>query len=99
MARSCVALFVHAGDRKLDRDELKWGLRDYGVALTERELDTVLGAFDKNKDGRIDFDELLRGIRVGFHASLCLLLACTHSVTRFAGQPEHSPPRADPHGL
>jgi hypothetical protein len=52
------------GDRKLDREELKYGLRDYGVALSDRELDTVLGAFDKNKDGRIDFDEFLRGIRV-----------------------------------
>lgn len=53
----------NSGDRKLDREELKYGLRDYGVALSERELDTVLAAFDKNKDGRIDFDEFLRGIR------------------------------------
>ena len=53
-----------AGDKKLDREELKYGLRDYGVALSDRELDTVLSAFDKNKDGRIDFDEFLRGIRV-----------------------------------
>lgn len=52
-----------SGDRKLDREELKWGLRDYGVNLSDRELDTVLNAFDRNKDGRIDFDEFLRGIR------------------------------------
>ncbi len=38
--------------------------RDYGVTLSDRELDTVLGAFDRNKDGKIDFDEFLRGIRV-----------------------------------
>ena len=58
------ALASSAGDKKLDREELKVGMREYGVDLSERELDTVLAAFDKNKDGRIDFDELLRGIRV-----------------------------------
>lgn len=53
-----------AGDRKLDRDELKVGLQEYGLVLSDREVDTVLNAFDKNKDGKIDFDEFLRGIRV-----------------------------------
>jgi hypothetical protein len=64
--------FLPPGDRKLDREELKYGLRDYGVALSERELDTVLGAFDKNKDGRIDFDEFLRGVRVRACLPACL---------------------------
>lgn len=55
---------MSAGDKKLDRNELKDGLRDYGVTLSDRELDVVLSAFDRNKDGKIDFDEFLRGIRV-----------------------------------
>jgi len=52
-----------SGNRKLDREELTWGLRDYGLALSDRDLNTVFDAFDRNKDGQIDFDEFLRGIR------------------------------------
>ena len=57
---------------------MKYGLRDYGVTLSDRELDIVLNAFDKNKDGRIDFDEFLRGVRVRGRvpaASCCLRVA------------------------
>lgn len=57
-----------SGNRKLDREELKWGMRDYGVDLSERELDTVLKAFDRSGDGQIDFDEFLRGIRGNMNA-------------------------------
>lgn len=59
-----MATMDNSGDKRLDREELKWGMRDYGVTLSDRELDIVLAAFDRNKDGKIDFDEFLRGIRV-----------------------------------
>jgi len=51
------------GDKRLDREELKVGLRELGVTLSDREVDVVLNAFDRNKDGVVDFEEFLRGIR------------------------------------
>lgn len=52
-----------SGNKKIDRDELKYGMRDFGLDLSERDLDTIMDCFDRNKDGQIDFDELLRGLR------------------------------------
>lgn len=51
------------GNGKLDKYELEWGLRDYGMDITGKDLDTILKAFDRDGDGQISFDELLRGIR------------------------------------
>lgn len=51
------------GDGSLDREELKYGLKDYGLDLDSRDLETVLNAFDRNKDGKVTFTEFLRGIR------------------------------------
>jgi len=51
------------GDKRLDRSELKDGMRDFGVNLSDREIDIILNAFDRNHDGYIDFEELLVGIR------------------------------------
>ena len=38
---------------RLDRAELRKGLRDVGTALSEDELDALLREFDSNKDGRV----------------------------------------------
>lgn len=51
------------GNGKLDRYEMAWGLRDYGVEVSEKDLDVLFKAFDRNKDGSVSFNELLRGIR------------------------------------
>uniref|UniRef100_A0A7S1CH19 EF-hand domain-containing protein n=1 Tax=Bicosoecida sp. CB-2014 TaxID=1486930 RepID=A0A7S1CH19_9STRA len=58
-----MATMDDSGNRKLDRDEFKYGLRDYGLELPEKDFDKVLTAFDRNGDGVIDFDEFLRGVR------------------------------------
>lgn len=52
-----------SGNRRLDRDEFKTGLKDYGLDLPDKDFEKVLNAFDVNKDGVIDFDEFLRGMR------------------------------------
>jgi calcyphosin len=44
-------------------EDFKWGLYDYGVHLTDEEFDLVLGAFDRNNDGMIDFTEFLVTLR------------------------------------
>ena len=47
----------------LGREDFKWGLYDYGVHLTDEEFDMVLGFFDRNGDGSIDFTEFLVTLR------------------------------------
>eukprot|EP00606_Chrysophyceae_sp_TOSAG23-5_P000814 GSChrysophyteH2.ASY1.ANO1.1620.1 assembled CDS len=52
-----------SGDKKLDKSELKYGLRDYGVDMNTRELDEIFCYFDRDGNGFIDITEFLVGIR------------------------------------
>ena len=49
------------GDGRLDREELRGGLRGLGVLLSESEMDSVLRTFDTNRSGRIDYQVSLLG--------------------------------------
>lgn len=51
------------GDRKMDRSEFMWGLRENGHTLSPSEFERIFKYFDKNNDGKISFDEFLRGVR------------------------------------
>ena len=51
------------GDRKLDKQELYWGLKDLGCSISKREAQICLETLDTNGDGFVDFNEFLRGIR------------------------------------
>lgn len=50
-------------DRKLDRSEFMWGLKENGHDLSPSEFERIFKFFDKNNDGKIDYDEFLRGLR------------------------------------
>lgn len=47
----------------LDPVEFKYAMRDYGLGLSEVEVQQILKYFDTNKDGKLSFDEFLRAIR------------------------------------
>jgi len=51
------------GDKRLSKEELRYGLRNFGVDLSPIELEQVVIYFDRNRDGTIDFDEFLVGLR------------------------------------
>jgi Ca2+-binding EF-hand superfamily protein len=51
------------GDRKLDRYEFEWGLKENGHTFSKSELDKLFKFFDKNHDGVVSYDEFLRAIR------------------------------------
>ena len=50
-------------DRKLDRHEFQWGLKENGHVLSPSEFERIFKYFDKNNDGKIDYDEFLRAVR------------------------------------
>jgi Ca2+-binding EF-hand superfamily protein len=50
-------------DRKLDRHEFQWGLKENGHVLSPSEFERIFKYFDKNNDGKIDYNEFLRAIR------------------------------------
>ncbi len=58
-----LAIMDDNGDKRLSKDELKYGLRDYGVNLTLTELEQVFLYFDRDQNGFIDVNEFLVGIR------------------------------------
>ena len=52
-----------SSDKKLSRDEFKYGLQDYGVRINPAEVDELFSFFDQDRSGSISFDEFLVGLR------------------------------------
>jgi Ca2+-binding EF-hand superfamily protein len=51
------------GSRMLDYEELKYGIKDYGLNMSKEELDALFQCFDKDNSGSISFDEFLQALR------------------------------------
>jgi len=51
------------GDRKIDKQEFYWGLKDLGADISKREAQILLEYLDTNKDGVVSYDEFLYGVR------------------------------------
>ena len=63
------------GNKKLECDDFRWGLMDYGVSVSKEESAEILNHFDKNGDGRVDFDEFLVCLRVSTYIfPTCVLI-------------------------
>ena len=41
--------------RSIDREELEWGLKRFGMKLKDEQLDMVVRVFDADGSGNIDF--------------------------------------------
>ena len=57
------------GDRKIDKQEFYWGLKDLGATISKNEAGILLEHLDLNKDGVVSYDEFLYGIRGAPNAS------------------------------
>jgi Ca2+-binding EF-hand superfamily protein len=51
------------GDKKLDRYEFQWGLKENGHDITPSEFERVFKYFDKTNNGKIDYNEFLVALR------------------------------------
>lgn len=51
------------GNRKIDKQEFYFGLKEQGVDILKREAEALLDFLDTNDDGYVDFNEFLYGIR------------------------------------
>ena len=63
-----LAIMDDNGDKRLSPEELKFGLRDYGISLSEAELAAVFNELDRDRNGYIDLDEFLVGIKGDMNA-------------------------------
>lgn len=52
-----------SGDGRLSRDEMMYGLKDYGVKCSKDEVEDVFTFLDTDKSGSVSFDEFLIGLR------------------------------------
>lgn len=52
-----------SGNRKVDRHEFAWAMKENGHTLSALEFERLFKYFDRNNDGVVDYDEFLRAIR------------------------------------
>jgi Ca2+-binding EF-hand superfamily protein len=51
-------------NRKLELEEFRKGVTEYGLNYSKEEMRELFNAFDKDHSGAIDFDEFLEKLRV-----------------------------------
>ena len=51
-------------NKKLDFEEFKKGVTEYGLNYSKEEARELFNLFDKDKSGQIDFEEFLEQLRV-----------------------------------
>jgi Ca2+-binding EF-hand superfamily protein len=53
-------------DRSMDLDiyEFKKAVKDFRIGISERDSERLFNIFDRDRSGKIDYDEFLRGVRV-----------------------------------
>ena len=53
-----------SGSRTLEPEEFNKAMKEYGLGLSDADIDTLFQAFDVNHDSHIMYDEFLRILRV-----------------------------------
>lgn len=55
-------------DRSMDLDqyEFKKAIKDFRVGVSDRDADRLFNIFDRDRSGKISYDEFLRSVRVPY---------------------------------
>lgn len=62
-ARQAFKIFDIDGDGLIDASEVRLTMKNLGEVLTDEDVSAMMFAADKNKDGKIDFQEFLSVVR------------------------------------
>lgn len=54
-------------NRKLEFDEFRKGVNEYGLNYSKEEIKDIFDIFDKDHSGTIDFDEFLERLSVSLN--------------------------------
>ena len=69
------------GSGNLDRDELMYGLREYGINnVSPGDMQKIFNAFDRDKSGRISVEEFLLGLKSGMSFARKMLVRQAFSI-------------------
>jgi Ca2+-binding EF-hand superfamily protein len=63
------------GSKTINLVEFKKAMKECGLALTELQMNSLFSLFDKDRNGSIDFNEFITGIRVSSHL-LFVVISC-----------------------
>ncbi|CDW71315.1 ef hand family protein [Stylonychia lemnae] len=63
LGRAFRSIDSYNGDRKIDKEEFYVGLKEYGADISKKEAEVLLDYLDTDKDGFVNYDEFLVGIR------------------------------------
>ena len=55
-------------DRSMDLDiyEFKKAVKDFRIWISDRDTERLFSIFDRDRSGKIDYDEFLRGVKVNY---------------------------------
>jgi len=55
-------------DRSMDLDmyEFRKAIKDFRITIMERDIERLFNVFDRDRSGKISYDEFLRSVRVRF---------------------------------
>lgn len=50
--------------KTIDSDDLRWGLRNIGVELSQAEVNLLVAAFDPNQSGQAEYEYILESLNI-----------------------------------
>lgn len=59
----CFRVMDNNLDKTISIVEFQQACKDFKIQLTADDINFIFNQFDRNKDGRLDYDEFLRGVR------------------------------------